>query len=294
MLTGKIVEGRMNNNHATLTPDNSGNIQFSFSYNPGLIAALKLEIPYTDRSWEPARKLWIVAPKHADKLVQLVAQYMCLNITKPILSNQPQTVQTQSIKVEYLGAAKDRGNGEVTATGWSNNGWNVIFPLEALKAWFDPDNVGRPSEATTLYAVLGLSSKVTQEEIKKSWRRLARQWHTDVCKEVDAKEQFQKLQHAYEILSDETKRKKYNAGLQLEASLMVNQEHKFWGIDDTFVSDVVYRSPLRCGWILAEGEQVLSRFVVKKILAWEDITQAGLTMVSSWENGNDKFTVEWV
>jgi hypothetical protein len=277
-------------NHATLTPDNSGNLKFKFSYDAGLIAALKEAIPYTDRAWEPLEKVWIIAPKHADLLVKLAALFLEAYITKPILSNKPQTIQTQSLKVEYLGSAKDRGNGEITATGWSNGSWSVIFPLDVLKAWFDPDNVGRPSEATTLYSILGLSSKTTQEELKKAYRRLARQWHPDVCREVDAVQQFQRLQNAYEILSDEVKRKKYNAGLRLEASLSVAHQNQ----SSVYMVDAVYRSPLRCGWILAKGEQVLNRFVVKKILAWEDITQAGLTMVSSWENGNDKFTIEWV
>lgn len=279
-----------NNNFATLTPDASGNLKFSFSYNPGLIAALKMEIPYTDRTWQPENKSWIVAPKHADKLVELVAQYMCLQITKPILSNKTSKLETRTIRLEYLGACKDRGNGEVTATGWYNNGWNVIFPLQVLKDWFDPDNKEKPTEATTLYGVLGLSSKATQEEIKKAYRRLAKVNHPDVSKEPDAVQQFQKLQAAYEVLSDDTKRKKYNAGLELEASLATKRpKNDFFAIED-----VIYRSPLRCGWVLAEGEQVLNRFVVKRILGWEDITQAGLTMVSSWKQGDDKFTVEWI
>lgn len=281
----------MRNDFASLTPTPDGNLKFNFSYNPGLITALKLEIPYTDRSWQPDTKAWIVAPKHADKLVELVAQYMCLQITKPILSNKTTRLETRTIRLEYLGACKDRGNGEVTATGWANNGWNVIFSLDVLKAWFDPDSKERPSEAVTLYGVLGLSSKATQEEIKKAYRRLAKVNHPDVSKEPDAVQQFQKLQNAYEILSDDTKRKKYNAGLKLEASLATKRpKNDFFAIED-----VIYRSPLRCGWVLAEGEQVLNRVVVKKILGWEDIVnEYGRVMVSSWPAGNDHFIIEYV
>lgn len=279
---------------ANLTLDKTGNLEFSFSYNAGLITALKLEIPYTDRTYEPSKKLWIVDCKHADKLVQLVAQYMGVNLQKPILSNKTSQTEIRTIKLEYLGAAKDRGNGEVTATGYVDGGWNVIFPLSVLKNWFDPDNVDRPSEATTLYSILGLSSKVQLEEIKKAYRRLAKQWHPDVCKEFDAVQQFQKLQAAYEILSDDNKRKRYDAGLKLEASLK-QQPIIDWqrGIINK-VEDVIYRSPLRCGWVLAEGKQALNRFVVNKILAWEDITnEFGLTMVSSWQSGDNFFTVNW-
>lgn len=290
-----------NNNHATLTPDASGNLQFSFSYNAGLITALKLEIPYTDRTWQPDKKLWIVDCRHADKLVDLVAQYMGLSISKPTLSNKTSKLETRTIRLEYLGACKDRGNGEITATGYVDNGWNVIFPLQVLKAWFDPDGKERPSEATTLYSILGLSSKTTQEEIKKAYRRLARQWHPDVCKEPDATEQFKKLQNAYEILSDDNKRKRYNAGLQLEASLttkgipFLKGHYSNNSLADMLRSqEVIYRSPLRCGWVLAEGEQVLNRFVVKTILGWEDITNSqNQTMVSSWQSGDDFFTIQW-
>lgn len=281
-----------NHNYATLTADTTGNLKFSFSYNPGLIAALKLEIPYTDRTWQPDTKSWIVAPAHADKLVELVAQYMGLNIAQPILSNKTSKLETRTIRLEYLGAAKDRGNGEITATGFVDGGWNVIFPLQVLKNWFDPDNVDKPTEATTLYGVLGLSSKATQEEIKKAYRRLAKVNHPDVSKEPDAVQQFQKLQAAYEVLSDGNKRKKYNAGLKLEASLATKRKHT-----DALVFEIpaLYRSPLRCGWVLAEGEQVLNRFVVKKVLGWEDITnEFGKVMVSSWPAGNDHFIIEYV
>lgn len=286
----KTYNPNFNPNRASLVLDASGNLEFTFSYNAGLITALKLEIPYTDRSWQPDTKAWIVAAKHADKLVELVAQYMCLQITKPILSNQVSKLETRTIRLEYLGACKDRGNGEVTATGWYDNGWNVIFPLDILKTWFDPDSKERPLEATTLYTTLGLSSKATEEEIKKSYRRLAKQWHPDICKEPDATEQFKKLQNAYSILNNEQTRKKYDAGLRLEASLTTKRNK-----NDFFQVAEIYRSPLRCGWILAEGEAVLSRFVVKKILGWEDITNGnGQVMVSSWQAGNDKFTISWV
>lgn len=271
-------------NYAKLIPLSDGNLQFSFSYNSSLIAALKSEVPYTDRTWEPNKKVWIVAPKHSKKLVELVAQYLGLQVQQPILSNQVSKLRTEILKIEYLGAAKDRGNGEITATGYCNGSWSVIFPVDTLKAWFDPDGQERPSEAITLYTVLGLSRKADQEEIKKSYRRLAKQWHPDVCREPDAVQQFQRLQNAYEVLSDETKRKKYNAGLKLEASLA--HKNYIW-------IEPNYRAPLRCGYVLAEVEQVLNRFVVKKILGWEDITQNGLTMVSSWQAGDDHFTIEW-
>lgn len=277
-------------NHASLTPLSDGNLEFSFSYNQGLIAALKLEVPYSDRSYNPNKKVWIVTPKHAVKLCQLVAQYMMINIQPPMISKVVPSLETKVLKVEYLGACKDRGNGEATATGYCNKAWSVIFSLEVLKAWFDPDAKDKPSEASTLYTVLGLSRKAQQEEIKQAYRRLAKQWHPDVCKEPDATEQFKKLNHAYNILSNETTRKKYNAGLSLEASLNHSPKHSDW----TVTIEEAYRAPLRCGWVLAEGTSQLNRFVVNKILGFEDIIDGqGRTMVTSWPQGEDFFTITW-
>lgn len=280
-------------NYANLDPLPDGNLEFSFSYNQGLIAALKSEVPYSDRTWEPSKKVWIVTPKYSTKLVELVAQYLMINIQPPIVSKVVPSLETKVLKIEYLGACKDRGNGEITATGYCEKSWSVIFPLEVLKAWFDPDARGKPSESSTLYTVLGLSRKALQDEIKKAYHRLAKQWHPDVCKEPDATEQFKKLNHAYNILSNETTRKKYNAGLSLEASLTTKQPGIDWA-RGVIVVDDIYRAPLRCGWILAKGTSQLNRFVVNKILGFEDITNSeGQTMISSWPKGKDFFIVEW-
>lgn len=58
------------------------------------------------------------------------------------------------------------------------------------------------------YDVLCLTKEATSSEIKKAYRRLALQWHPD--KNLDnlqeAKEQFQLVQNAYEVLSDPQER----------------------------------------------------------------------------------------
>ena len=56
-----------------------------------------------------------------------------------------------------------------------------------------------------------------------------------------------------------------------------------------------YRSPLRCGLIMAEGVEQLGRFVVSKIIAWEDIPGPnGTVLCTSWPAGAQMFTEEWV
>jgi molecular chaperone DnaJ len=60
------------------------------------------------------------------------------------------------------------------------------------------------------YEVLGVNRQATQEEIKKSFRRLARQYHPDVNKSPEAEATFKEINEAYEILSDRDKRAAYD------------------------------------------------------------------------------------
>ncbi len=60
------------------------------------------------------------------------------------------------------------------------------------------------------YEVLGVAKGASPEEIKKSYRQLARKYHPDVNKEQDAEDKFKEINEAYEILSDEQKRGMYD------------------------------------------------------------------------------------
>src|SRR3954452_2595548 len=61
------------------------------------------------------------------------------------------------------------------------------------------------------YEVLGVSREASETEIKKSFRRLARELHPDVNQEPDAEERFKEAAEAYEVLADAERRRTYDA-----------------------------------------------------------------------------------
>jgi molecular chaperone DnaJ len=64
--------------------------------------------------------------------------------------------------------------------------------------------------ARDYYDVLGVSRSADQEEIKRSYRRLARKYHPDVNKDPGAEDTFKEINRAYEILSEPEIRARYD------------------------------------------------------------------------------------
>lgn len=60
------------------------------------------------------------------------------------------------------------------------------------------------------YEVLGLQKGASEEEIKRSFRKLAKQYHPDVNKDPGAEEKFKEIGEAYAVLSDPDKKRQYD------------------------------------------------------------------------------------
>lgn len=266
----------------------------SFAYNKALLDKFKQAIPESERNWHQGRRVWLISPDELQTAISVLMEFTLPApenaITLPTKFPQPPEVVEKTFLLEYLGATKDRGK-KVSAYGFVNNQWSVEITEEVLRGFFEGGEVNsKPDGLQTLYQVLCVFESVTPEEIGKAYKRLARQWHPDVCKEPDAHERFIKINDAYKVLIDPEQRRRYDAGLYFERQ---GQDSDLQTILDRY-NKYGYRSPLRCGQITAKGSVRLMRFTVSEILKWDDVIRDGRVMVTSWPKGGDHFVTEWL
>jgi hypothetical protein len=244
----------------------------------------KNQIPYKSRKWDQSRKVWFVAPEFAKTVQDLLALYFGQTLEIPEIKQTAEKFEAV-LKAIYVANCKpDTGFSNV----FYNNGWNARIPETVLRTFFK--NYSADNTGATYYATLGLDEQAKSEEIKSAYRRAARQWHPDVCREENAAEMFHKIKAAFDLLSNAQLKAQYDAGLFFErmskGKITTHQANR----PNSFSS---YTPLLRCGYLQVTGHYEIGNVIVDEILAWEDITnERGQTMVSQWDQ--DKPSIIWV
>src|SRR5664279_918093 len=92
--------------------------------------------------------------------------------------------------------------------------------------------------AQDYYETLGVSRTADKAEIKSAFRKLAREYHPDVSKHNDAEARFKEINEAYEVLSDDEKRARYDrfgaAGVQGAGGVNGANAQGFSGFEEIF------------------------------------------------------------
>jgi hypothetical protein len=281
-----------------LEPHPSG-IAVRTPFDRDFIFDLKYAVPSHERRWDGENKVWVVLPKHGATVAALCRRHFGDNPPIP-KTNTVLEKKRGILQLLYVGAAKEREDGSRVAFGmdYKTRNWSVVFPENVLRNWFD----GTPLEEKTAvvlptssyYLILGIKSKIDdQDEIKAAYRRMARQWHPDICKEPDATERFQLINTAYETLSNPQKKKLYDVGQDMvnktagSSSAKNRIKYRYRDYD-------TYKPALRCGAIDCDYEVLMDRAYVTRIYSWSDIVENGRVLVSSWRMGATEPIVAWV
>lgn len=259
-------------------------------YDAGMVAQLK-GLPNSDRKYDPDDKVWLVDPKHSVKVAQWIEFFLEEKVTVPEFRGGYDSKLKQWLIIRYVGGSKLRADGTLSSfgiLGYTGMDWKVIFPEQVLRDYFDK---GSPvvGGLDNYYSLLSISRSANPDEIKTAFRRMAKIWHPDYCKEANASEMFIAVKDAYDVLGDEGKRARYDAGLLLESTIAQTSTSSVadtpWG----------YRAPLRSGKILVEGINRFSMIEVTKICDWQDITdEQGRTLIVSWPSGAKEPVEEWI
>lgn len=260
-----------------------GGLRVSTPFDAAFLTEFKAKIPHGARTWQ--KPYWVVDPQYGPAVAGMIKTYFGVQLIVPQAAVA--TVEVRTFEVQYLGRCKQRTFGEPPTAYGTTDGqsWTLVFPEDVLKMWFGGIAEQQTIHDSTFYGILGIPQIADPNAVKQAYRRMARQWHPDVCREADATQRFQAIQKAYVVLSDPMQRRKYDAGLMLETSTTRAP---------TRVIEQEYRAPLRCGQVLVEGQNRVGRFLITRIIAWEDVVRNGKTMVSSWDMEAEGVRIEWV
>lgn len=252
---------------------------------------LKDIVPSIERKWDDKMRVWLVHPKHGKAVKKLIRKYYLVDIQIPDVKLEDGKINTDIIKLLYLGTVKDRNKGFAYGLDFETTNWDILIHKDVLETWFN-GNLRKVEGPKSLFQVLGVSMDSTPDEIKKGFRKMALQWHPDHCKEPNAADKFRIINDAYNILKDEKMRERYLYGINQTALTFGNVRVNNQGIErdtDSYVPN------LRCGILNAKYEITMGRRIVQEIYSWDDIVDAnGKILVTSWAYGDTRLSIEWV
>jgi len=257
-----------------ITAENGG-YKVRSPYNAKFVEQLKNYIPATARAWDNTSKCWLVGAAYGGELKRLCDEHYGGDCVLPTIIGAAAESFICEFRADYVANCKAEVS-NVHASG----SWSAKIPESVLRAWFKQTD----KNAGTLYGLLGCDEKASGVEIKTAYKRAARVWHPDICREENAREMFEKIKQAYDVLSNQELRNKYNAGLAFERmAKMTPQASKY----ASFVP------PFRCGDLRVKARRELGQLIVEEVLEWRDITNDyGQIMVSYWDG--DSFSLMWV
>ncbi|XVE89771.1 hypothetical protein DITRI_Ditri20bG0021900 [Diplodiscus trichospermus] len=132
-----------------------------------------------------------------------------------------------------------------------NGSWPYPYnnPRKSRKRWVPP-----PSSSSSFasaagingeqnhYSVLGVARTASSSDIKRAYRLLARKYHPDVSKDLQAGEVFKSIRHAYEVLSNEVTRIQYDRALRFQEDVGRSSYKGKWNYSPEFEDGVrIYR-----------------------------------------------------
>ena len=106
-----------------------------------------------------------------------------------------------------------------------------------------------------LYQTLEINKQATEEEIKKAYRQLAKEYHPDRNKTPEASKKFKEISQAYTVLSDKNKRQQYDRFG--ETSLDPNNLN----MDDIINFDSLFDSFLNKSEKMAKGSSAIKNLL---------------------------------
>ena len=130
-------------------------------------------------------------------------------IAPPSSDGAPGPACLASGHVRNYGAVADRLRPRIEKTARNPYLLSIGWPIPARLAAATL-SMGWDMEFKDYYGILGVERGASDDEIRRSYRKLARKYHPDVSKESDAEARMRDVNEAYDVLRDQEKRQAYD------------------------------------------------------------------------------------